>query len=66
MRGRDYEQSISLDYLQGLNQRYDDFIFNKYSGRVLTIDVDPLDFQHRPADFEFITNKIDSLLFGLF
>ena len=65
-RGREYEQSISLDYLQGLNQRYEDFIFNKYQGRVLVIDVDHLDYLHRPADFELITNKIDSLLFGLF
>ena len=65
-RGRDYEQGMSLDYLQGLNDRYDEFIYQKYKGRVLTVDVDPLDFLHRPADFEFITNKIDSLLFGLF
>lgn len=66
MRGRDYEQSISLDYLQGLNERYDDFIYHHYKGRVLTIEVDNLDFLHRPADFESITNRIDSLLFGLF
>ncbi len=66
MRGRDYEQSISLEYLQGLNERYEDFIYHHYKGRVLTIEVDDLDFQHRPADFESITNRIDSLLFGLF
>ena len=66
MRGRDYEQSISLDYLQGLNERYDDFIYHHYKGRVLTIEVDNLDFLHLPADFESITNRIDSLLFGLF
>lgn len=66
MRGRDYEQSISLDYLQGLNEKYEEFIFKKYKGRVLVIEADPLDFQHRPKDFEFITNKIDSILFGLF
>ena len=36
-RGRDYEQSIQLEYLENLNQRYDDFIYNKYKGRVMTI-----------------------------
>ena len=66
MRGREYEQSISLDYLQGLNERYEDFIYHHYKGRVLTIEVDDLDFLNRPADFESITNRIDSLLFGLF
>ena len=39
-RGRDYEQQISLDYLQNLNQRYDEFIFEKYKGKVITIDKD--------------------------
>lgn len=65
-RGRDYEQRISLDYLQGLNDRYEDFINHQYKGRVLTIDVDNLDFLHRPQDFEYITRRIDGLLFGLF
>ncbi len=65
-RGREYEQTIQLDYLTGLNQRYDDFIFNKYQGKVLVINSDELDFQHNPNDFQFITNKIDAQLFGLF
>ena len=37
MRGREYEQSIKLEYLENLNQRYDDFIYNRYKGRVMTI-----------------------------
>ena len=65
-RGRDYEQSISIDYLQGVNERYEDFIANKYHGRVLIIDKDPLDFEHNPLDFRSITDRIDSALFGLF
>ena len=65
-RGREYEQSIKLDYLEGLNKRYDDFIYNKYPGQVLTIEADPLDFKNKPQDFQFITDKIDRLLFGLF
>lgn len=58
-RGRNYEQQIPIDYLEGLNHQYDDFIYNKYQGRVLTIEVDNLDYQHRPADFKFITEQIE-------
>ena len=65
-RGRDYEQTIPIDYLANLNERYDDFIFNKYRGRVLVVDADPLDFQNNPRDFAGIIDKIDSTLFGLF
>lgn len=65
-RGRDYEQTIQLEYLQNLNERYDDFIYNRYKGRVMTIDKDDLDFQHCPKDFARIVDRIDSTLFGLF
>jgi len=65
-RGRDYEQQMQLDYLENLNRRYDDFINNKYKGRVMTIDKDPLDFQHNPKDFAQIVDRIDRTLFGLF
>lgn len=65
-RGRGYEQSIPIEYLQNLNDRYEDFICNKYEGRVLKIDVDNLDFLSNPDDFRFITDKIDRLFYGLF
>ena len=65
-RGRDYEQQIPLDYLAGLNKRYEDFITRSYRGRVLTIDVDSLDFQHDPKDFAAIVDKIDHQLYRLF
>lgn len=65
-RGRDYEQSISLDYLKGLNERYEDFIFNKYTGRVLVIDVNGMDYLHNLSDFAKITDRIDAELYGLF
>lgn len=65
-RGREYEQSIKLEYLENLNQRYDDFIYNKYKGRVMTIQKDGLDFQHQPKDLAKIIDRIDSELFGLF
>ena len=65
-RGRDYEQQIPLDYLAGLNKRYEDFITGSYRGRVLTIDVDSLDFQHDPKDFAAIVDKIGHQLYRLF
>ena len=64
-RGRDYEQSMSLEYLSGLNERYEQWI-GRYEGRLLVIDADRLDFEGRPEDFSFITDKIDAELFGLF
>ena len=64
-RGREYEKSIELDYLEGLNNRYEQWI-SEYPGRDLTIDADGLDFQNRPEDFALITDKIDAELFGLF
>ena len=65
-RGRDYEQTMQLDYLEGLNNRYEDFIFNKYKGEVLVIESDGMDFEHNPDDFRKIVDKIDARLFGLF
>jgi deoxyadenosine/deoxycytidine kinase len=65
-RGRDYEQTMQLEYLENLNRRYDDFIYNRYKGRVITIDKDSLDFKHRPRDFAQIVDRIDQTLFGLF
>ena len=58
-RGRDYEQSIPINYLKGLNERYEDFVYTKYGGRVLTIEVDNLDFLNNPDDLKIITDRID-------
>ena len=65
-RGRDYEQTIQLDYLENLNRRYDEFIYKRYKGRVITIRKDDLDFLNRPKDLAQIIDRIDSQLFGLF
>lgn len=65
-RGRDYEQTMPLEYLNNLNRRYEQFIFEKYKGKVLVVDVDNLDFEHNPKDFASIIDKIDAHLFGLF
>ena len=64
-RGRDYEQTMSLEYLSGLNERYERWIAG-YRGRLLVIDADHLDFENRPEDFASITDKIDAELYGLF
>ncbi len=65
-RGRECEQTMQIDYLQGLNERYEDFIYHKYPGKVLVIESDNIDFEHNPEDFRMIVNKIDAQLFGLF
>ena len=64
-RGRDYEKSISIEYLTNLNDRYEEWI-SGYKGRVLTIEADNLDFEHVPEDFALITDKSDAELYGLF
>ncbi|MCX4334811.1 MAG: deoxynucleoside kinase [Bacteroidales bacterium] len=64
-RGREYEKGISIEYLTGLNLRYEQWI-GEYKGQVLTIEADDLDFENRPEDFSYITDKIDARLYGLF
>ena len=64
-RGREYEKSISIEYLNNLNERYDAWIA-QYPGKVLVIETDDLDFENRPEHFAQITDKIDAQLYGLF
>ena len=64
-RGREYERSIRIDYISGLNQRYEDWI-KDYKHRLLIIDVDNIKFEGSPEDFQYITDKIDAELYGLF
>ncbi len=65
-RGRDYENSISIDYLSRLNERYEAFIHNYNKGKLLIIDVDNLDFVSNPEDLGKVINKIDAEINGLF
>ena len=65
-RGREYESSISIDYLSKLNDRYEDWITNYKKGKLLIIDVDELDFIDNPEDLGKVFNKIDAELNGLF
>lgn len=64
-RGRDYEQTMRLDYLKGLNRRYEDWIAG-YKGKMMIIDGDTVDFEGSPKDFGRIADRIDSELYGLF
>ena len=64
-RGREYEKSIRIDYITGLNRRYEDWI-ETYTSRLLIIDVDNIKFENKPEDFQTITDKIDAELYGLF
>ena len=65
-RGRDYENSISIDYLSRLNERYEAWITKYDKGNLLIIDVDNLDFVANPEDLGSIINKIDAEINGLF
>tara|TARA_B100000780_G_scaffold28818_1_gene18262 strand:+ start:2370 stop:2981 length:612 start_codon:yes stop_codon:yes gene_type:complete len=64
-RGRDYESSISIDYLSRLNERYEAWIQTYDKGKLLIIDVDNLDFVKNKKDLKTITDKIDESLKGL-
>ena len=64
-RGRDYEQTIRLDYLKGLNDRYEEWI-KDYKGHLIIIDGDNCKFGENPHDFKTVTDQIDSKLYGLF
>jgi deoxyadenosine/deoxycytidine kinase len=65
-RGREYEDSIRLDYLRRLNERYEAWIDTYTIGKLLIIDVDHLNFADKAEDLGFIINKIEGELNGLF
>jgi len=65
-RGRDYENSISIDYLSRLNERYEAWITKYTKGKLLIIDVDNLNFVDNPEDLGNVIGKIDAQINGLF
>jgi len=65
-RGRDYENSISIDYLSRLNERYEAWISKYEKGKLLIIDVDNLNFVDKQEDLGTIIDKIDAQINGLF
>ena len=64
-RGRDFEKSIRIDYLNGLNKRYEDWI-ETYKGNLIIVEGDVMNFEESPHDFQKITDMIDAKLYGLF
>ncbi len=65
-RGREYENSISIDYLSRLNERYEAWVTGYDKGKLLIIDVDDINFVDNPEDLGEIINRIDAELNGLF
>ena len=65
-RGRDYESSIRLDYLKGLNNLYEKWIEGYKDGKLLIIDVDKLNFEENQEDFSQICDRIEAQLNGIF
>jgi len=65
-RGREYENSISIDYLKRLNERYDGWIEKYDKGKLLVIDVEDNSFHNNPEDLGRIINSIDAEIHGLF
>jgi len=65
-RGRDYEESIRLDYLKSLNERYEKWINSYTDGNKLIVTVDNLNFADKPEDLGVIIDKINAELHGLF
>ncbi len=65
-RGRDYEESIRIDYLKKLNERYEQWIEGYDHGKLLIIDVDDIDFHNNPEDLGMIIEKINAEIHGLF
>lgn len=65
-RGRDYENSISIEYLSRLNERYEGWVQTYDKGKLLIIDVDNINFVDNPEDLGMIINRIDAEINGLF
>jgi deoxyadenosine/deoxycytidine kinase len=65
-RGRDYEESIRLDYLKRLNERYEAWISTYDKGKLLIIDIDNNRFPENPEDLGKIISSIDAEIHGLF
>ncbi|MFV0305887.1 MAG: deoxynucleoside kinase [Moheibacter sp.] len=66
LRGREYESSISIEYLSRLNEKYEEWIKTYDEGKLLIIDVDNLDFVNNPEDLSYIYDKVDAEINGLF
>ena len=61
-RGRDYENSISIDYLSRLNERYEAWVGSYSKGKILIINVDDINFAENSDELQQIINQIDQNL----
>jgi deoxyadenosine/deoxycytidine kinase len=66
LRGREYENSISIEYLSRLNERYEAWSQQYTKGNLLVIDVDDIDFVNKQEDLGLVIEKIDGQINGLF
>tara|TARA_B100001175_G_C19485422_1_gene629488 strand:+ start:213 stop:827 length:615 start_codon:yes stop_codon:yes gene_type:complete len=64
-RGREYENSISIEYLSRLNERYEAWVSTYKKGKLVIVDVDQIDFVENKEDLDKIIEKIDAELIGL-
>lgn len=64
LRGRDYEQAISAEYLEQLNQLYEEWVERFTLCPVLTVPADRLDFVKFDSHLELITTKVMEKLQG--
>ena len=65
-RGRSYENSISIDYLSRLNERYEAWMSKYDKSKLLILDVDSLDFVNNKEDLGVIIERLDAEINGLF
>jgi deoxyadenosine/deoxycytidine kinase len=65
-RGREYEESIRLDYLKSLNERYENWISGYNQGKLITFEVDNLNFAEKPEDLGYVIERVQAELHGLF
>jgi len=65
-RGREYESAIRLDYLKGLNERYEEWITNYNLSKSLIVDVDNLNIEENPEHLGIVIERINAQLHGLF
>ncbi|MDP3453636.1 MAG: deoxynucleoside kinase [Bacteroidales bacterium] len=65
-RGRDYESGIRIDYLSGLNERYEKWVSEYKDGKILIVDVDIIKYEDRQEDLSLVIDRVDAQLHGLF
>lgn len=65
-RGREYEESIRLDYLKSLNERYESWVSSYSIGKLLIIDVDSINFSENAEDLGTVLERINAEIHGLF